>query len=107
MDGTRKFYSEWDNTDPKWHTWYVFTDKWIFAQKLTIPTMQPTNDMELKEKEDQNVDVSMLHRSGNKIVIECRWREVPRRKWGWGGKSGRKIKYWEAQQRSTEGQEIE
>jgi hypothetical protein len=42
--------------------------------------MQPTNDMELKEKEDQNVDVSMLHRSGNKIVIECRWREVPRRK---------------------------
>jgi hypothetical protein len=33
--------------------WYILTDKWIVAQKLRIPTMQPTNQMELK-KEDQS-----------------------------------------------------
>ena len=31
MDGTRKYYSEWDNPDPKGHAWYVLTDKWILA----------------------------------------------------------------------------
>jgi hypothetical protein len=53
------------------HTWYVFTDKWILAQKLRIPTIQPTNYMELKKKEDQSVCASILHRTGNKTSAEC------------------------------------
>ena len=37
------------------HTWYVLTDKWILAQKLRIPMIQPTNHVELKKKEDQTI----------------------------------------------------
>ena len=33
MDGTRKYHAELGNPDPKVYTWYVFTDKWILAQK--------------------------------------------------------------------------
>ena len=38
----------------------------ILAQKFRIPTIQPTNHMEL-EKEDQSIHASILHRTGNKI----------------------------------------
>jgi hypothetical protein len=34
----------------------------MFAQKLKIPTIQPTNNMELRKKEDQSMDASILHR---------------------------------------------
>ena len=37
-------------------------DKWILAKKLRIPTIQPTNHMELKKKEDQSVDALILLR---------------------------------------------
>ena len=40
----------------------------MLAQMLRIPTIQPTNHMELKKKEDQSVDVSILHRRRNKII---------------------------------------
>ena len=35
MDGTRKCNPEGDNSDPKRHTWYILTNKWILAQKST------------------------------------------------------------------------
>jgi hypothetical protein len=35
MDGTRKYLSEWGNTDPKGHSWYVLTCKRILAKKST------------------------------------------------------------------------
>ena len=37
--------------------------------------IQSTKQMELlKKKEAQNVDVSILHRMGNKIIIGARWK---------------------------------
>jgi hypothetical protein len=43
------------------NTRYVLPNKWILAQKLTIPTIQPTDHRELRRMEDQNVDTSVLH----------------------------------------------
>ena len=39
------------------------------SQKLRIPKIQFTDHMELKKKEDQSVDTSVLLRKGNKIFI--------------------------------------
>ena len=36
----------------------------MLAQMLRIPTIQPTNHMELKKKKDQSVDAAVLHRWG-------------------------------------------
>ena len=49
-------------TDPKGHTWYVITEKWILAQKLRIPTK---TIMKLN-KEGQSVEATILHRRRNK-----------------------------------------
>ena len=35
---------------------------------LQISMIQPTNHLQLKKKEDQNVDTSILNRVGNKIM---------------------------------------
>jgi hypothetical protein len=34
MGGTRKYYPEWGNSDPKWHAWNVLTNKWMLAKKI-------------------------------------------------------------------------
>jgi hypothetical protein len=54
------FLSEVTQTK-KEHIWNVLTDKWILAQKLRMPMIQPADHMELRRKEDQSVDVSVLH----------------------------------------------
>jgi hypothetical protein len=62
----------------KKYTQYVFTDKWILAQKFEIPKIQFTDHMKPKKREDQNVDASVLLRSVNKLLTggnmetECR-----------------------------------
>ena len=33
MDGAREYHPEWGNSDPKGHSWYVLTNKWILAKK--------------------------------------------------------------------------
>ena len=48
---------------------YTLTDKWILAQKFTIPKIEFTNYMKLKKKEDNSVDDSVLLRKQNKIFI--------------------------------------
>jgi hypothetical protein len=48
----------------------VCTDKGISNQKLRISTIQFTNHMKLKKKEDQRVNTSILLRMGNKISME-------------------------------------
>jgi hypothetical protein len=68
MNGTRKYHPEYDNPETKEHTWYLLTDKWILAQKLRIPTIQPTNHLEFKTKEYQSVNASILHRTGDNII---------------------------------------
>jgi hypothetical protein len=35
MDGTRKYHSEWGNSDPKEHEWYVLPNKLILTTKST------------------------------------------------------------------------
>jgi hypothetical protein len=57
--------------------------------------------MKLKKKEDQSVDILVLHRKEDKIIMGGR----PERVEGWGGKRGR-IRSWGRLERSTEGQEI-
>ena len=46
MDGTRKYYPEWGNSDPKGHAHYILTNKWILApmppKKYRIPKIQST-----------------------------------------------------------------
>jgi hypothetical protein len=49
-------------------SFFVLTDKWILAQKLTVPTIQSTDHMKLRRKEDQGVNVSVIHRAGNKTI---------------------------------------
>jgi hypothetical protein len=34
---------KWDNPTPKEQTWYVLSDKWILAQKLSIPKIELQN----------------------------------------------------------------
>jgi hypothetical protein len=52
MDGTRQHHPEWSNPDPKDHTWYALTDKWILGKECLMPTIQLKDHMELKRKED-------------------------------------------------------
>ena len=89
MDGTRKYYPEWDNPDTKELTWCVLTEKWILAQKLTIPMIQPTDFMELRRKEYEGVDVSVLHWVGNRMIMGGAGRGRPGSKRRKGGNKGR------------------
>jgi hypothetical protein len=36
MDGTRKYHPECGNPDPKGHSWYVITVKWVLAKQYRI-----------------------------------------------------------------------
>jgi hypothetical protein len=67
--------------------------KWILVQKVRIPTKQLTKHMELKNKEDQSVDASILHRRENKIITGGSGREESRRERGGEGKKGGRIRY--------------
>ena len=67
---------------------------------------QPTDHIELRRKEDQSVDASILHREGNRMIWEVEgggtWEEERK-----GMEKGGKIRYWRDQKRSTKDQEIE
>jgi hypothetical protein len=61
MNASGGYHPAWGNPNPKEHTWYTLTDKWILAQKLRISKIQFAKHMKLK-KEDQSVDTSLLPR---------------------------------------------
>jgi hypothetical protein len=63
MDGT-------ENILIKEHTRYILRDKWILAQKLGIPKIQFTNQMKLKKKEDQSIDIWSFLEGGTKYPLE-------------------------------------
>jgi hypothetical protein len=64
--------------------------------------------LQLKKKEDQSVDASILHRREKKIATGGRGRAEPGRKRGEGGKHGWvRIRYSKGQERRIKGQEIE
>ena len=73
MDGTRKYHPEWGNPITKEHTWYTLTDKWISSKAQNTKT-QFTDQMKLKKKEDQSMDISILLRRGSKYP----WEEIQR-----------------------------
>jgi hypothetical protein len=76
----------------------VLIDKWILG------TIQLTDHMKLKRKEDQRIDASVLLRKGNKIIKGSReWERLGRKRRGGGGK----IRHGRRWRRCTEGQEIE
>jgi len=52
----------------KKHTWHAVTDKWILAQKLKLPNIQPPDHMKLKKEDDRTVDASLLLKRGNKNI---------------------------------------
>jgi hypothetical protein len=83
MDATSKYNPEWGNPVTKEHTCYVFTDKWILAQKLRIPKIEFTKHMKLKNKEDQRVGALVLLRKENTLI------EVGREEVGCGVSWGR------------------
>jgi hypothetical protein len=62
VDGTRKYHSEWGNLATKEHISYVLTDMWLLALKLRMTTIQLTEHMKLKNKEEQSVGASVLLR---------------------------------------------
>ena len=47
IDGTKKKYLKYSNPQPKGHTLYVFTEKWILANKYIIPMIHPTDPTKL------------------------------------------------------------
>jgi hypothetical protein len=51
-------HPKWGNTITKELKWYVLSDKWIVAQKLSIVRykIQFAKHMKLKKNEDQSVD---------------------------------------------------
>jgi hypothetical protein len=84
MEGTRKYYPEQRNPDPKEHIRYVLTDMWILAKKFRLPMIQLTDNMNFNKKEDPNVNTSILLRRRNKIITRGRGREGP----GWERREG-------------------
>lgn len=51
------------------------TDNWTLAHKLKMPRIQLTNHMKIKNKEDQNVDPSILLGRGSKLITGGRGRK--------------------------------
>jgi len=88
---TMEYYSVIKNDD-----FMKFTGKWMEieniilsevnqTQKRTMPMIQPTDHMELRKKEDQGVDASVLHRVGSKMIKEVEgggnWEREEEEKW--------------------------
>jgi hypothetical protein len=65
---TRKYHPGWGNPITEEHSWYALTDNRILAQKFRIPKIQFTNNKKLKE--EQSVDITILHKRGNKVSME-------------------------------------
>ena len=59
--GRSRKYPELGNPDTKEHTWYLFTEKLIFALKFTVSMIQHTDIMDLRRKGDQGKAASVLH----------------------------------------------
>jgi len=64
IDGTRKYHPELVNSITKNRTWYALTDKWILAQKLELLKIPSTDHMNLKKKDNQCADASVLLKRG-------------------------------------------
>jgi hypothetical protein len=68
MDGSRKYHPECGNSVTIEHTCYKLTDKWVLGKEHGIPTVQLTDYMKFKRKEDHRVEASVLLRRGNTII---------------------------------------
>ena len=43
-------------TDPKGHSWYILTFKWILGTKYRVPTLQSTGTKKLNKKVKGNIE---------------------------------------------------
>jgi hypothetical protein len=75
MDGTRKYHPEWGNPDPKVHTWYILTYKWLLVIMYRIPTTHSTGGNKLNKKDSPSQDAWVSLRNGDRIIIGNRRRE--------------------------------
>jgi hypothetical protein len=79
----------------------------MLGKEHEIYTMQFTDCMKLKKKEDQRVNVSVLLRRENKIIKgNRRWEGLGRKRREREGKD-EKSQVWEEMEEITEGQNIE
>ena len=83
----------------------MLTDKWILGKKLRIPTIQLTDHMKPKKKEDQNVNASVLLRRRKNILTGGIGREGSGSERGKESKKGGRIRFQKRQERRKEGQE--
>jgi hypothetical protein len=56
MDGTRKYHPERGISDPKGHSCYVLTYKWILSIKYRIATLYSLDQKKLSKNEDPSED---------------------------------------------------
>jgi hypothetical protein len=83
------------------------TDKYILGKECGIPTLQLTDHMKLKRKENQRVDTLVLLRRGSKIIKGNRgWEKLGRKRRGGGGKEGQNH-VWEKMKEMYRGSGIE
>jgi hypothetical protein len=83
MDGTRKYHSEWGNSDPKGHAWYVLTNKWVLTKKkCLIPKVQPTVLKKVNKLKDPSEYASVP--LGREKKATTSGEEGPWRKREWG-----------------------
>ena len=59
MDGTRKYQSGWDNSDPKGHAWYVLTNKWILAKKVQNTCIKSTELKKVSKEKGSSEETSI------------------------------------------------
>ena len=81
MEGTIKYQPKWCNPDPKGHTWYVLTYKWILVIKYRITMLQSTDPKKPNTKEGPRKSGWIFLRRRNKIDIWGGWRKGT----GWRG----------------------
>ena len=94
MDGSRTYYPEWSNSDPKGYAWYVLTDEWILVKKFRIPRIQPIDCKKCNKYKGPSKDVSTPLRRGKKIIIGCRERERSGQNWRGGEERRDRITNW-------------
>ena len=86
MDGTWKYHPEWGNSDPKFHAWYVLTNKWILANNI-LQNTQDTVHRTQKVQQAEGPKYGLLSPTweGEENNHIWRRREVPGREseWGW------------------------
>jgi hypothetical protein len=82
-----KYYPEWDNTDPKGHAWYIFTNKLILAKEYRTPRTQSLELKNVNNLKGPSEDASIPLGREKKAIIGSRGKKGLGGKWNgeWEG----------------------